>query len=72
VEVSGQIHAPAGFPPGKEPQYPLDRRLGGHQSWSGRGGEEKKDDFPALTGISTVVVQPSLTGNYVVSISKVR
>jgi hypothetical protein len=41
VEVSGQLHAPAAFPPGKEPWYPLDRRLGGLQSRSGRGGEEK-------------------------------
>jgi hypothetical protein len=28
-------------PPGKSPWYPLDRRLGGLQSRSGRGGEEK-------------------------------
>jgi hypothetical protein len=27
--------------PGKEPQYPLDRRLGGPQSRSGRHGEVK-------------------------------
>jgi hypothetical protein len=26
---------------GKSPSYPLDRRLGGPQSHSGRGGEEK-------------------------------
>jgi hypothetical protein len=26
--VSGQLHALAALPPGKEPQYPLDRRLG--------------------------------------------
>jgi len=26
---------------GKSPQFPLDRRLGGPQSWSGCGGEEK-------------------------------
>jgi len=26
------------YPPGKEPQYPMDRRLGGPQSWSGCGG----------------------------------
>jgi hypothetical protein len=26
---------------GKGPWYPLDRRLGGPQSWSGRGGEEE-------------------------------
>jgi len=26
---------------GKSPWYPLDRRLGGPQSWSGHSGEEK-------------------------------
>jgi hypothetical protein len=41
MEVSGQLHAPAALPPGKEPQFPLDRRLGGPKSRSGRGGEEK-------------------------------
>jgi hypothetical protein len=30
------------YPQGKSPWYPLDRRLGGPQSLSGRGGEEKK------------------------------
>jgi hypothetical protein len=29
------------FTSGKEPRYPLDRRLGGPQSRSGRRGEEK-------------------------------
>jgi hypothetical protein len=29
------------YPQGKSPMYPLDRRLGGPQSLSGRGGEEK-------------------------------
>jgi hypothetical protein len=42
LEVSGQLHAPAALLPGKEPpHYPLDRRLGGPQSRSGRRGEEK-------------------------------
>jgi hypothetical protein len=27
MEVSGQLHAPAALCPGKEPQYPLDRKL---------------------------------------------
>jgi hypothetical protein len=27
------------------PWYPLDRRLGGHQSRSGRGGEEKNSQL---------------------------
>jgi hypothetical protein len=29
------------FSPGKEPRYPLDRRLGGPQTRSERSGEEK-------------------------------
>jgi hypothetical protein len=41
MEVSGQIHDAAALSPWKEPQYPIDRRLGGPQSRSGRGGEEK-------------------------------
>jgi hypothetical protein len=37
--VSGQRHAPAGlYLRGKEPGYPLDRRLGGPQSQSGHRG----------------------------------
>jgi hypothetical protein len=41
MKVSGQIHTPAALHQGKGPRYPLDRRLGGHQSLSGGGGEEK-------------------------------
>jgi hypothetical protein len=41
MEVRGQIHAPAALPPGKDPWYPLDRRLDRPQNRSGRGGEEK-------------------------------
>jgi len=29
------------YPWGKRPQYPLERRLGELQRWSGHGGEEK-------------------------------
>jgi hypothetical protein len=36
MEVSGQLHAPAALLPGKKPWYPLDRKLGGPQSRSGR------------------------------------
>jgi hypothetical protein len=35
------------YPHGKIPWYPLDRRLGGPQSRSGRGGEEKNSQPPA-------------------------
>jgi hypothetical protein len=31
---------------GKSPLYPLDRRLGGPQSRTGRGGEEKNSQIP--------------------------
>jgi hypothetical protein len=34
------------YPQGKSPWYPLDRRLGGPQSWSGRGAEEKNIPNP--------------------------
>jgi hypothetical protein len=39
MEVCGQLHAPAALPPGKEAPGLLDRRLGGPQNRSGRGGE---------------------------------
>jgi hypothetical protein len=43
MEVSGQLHAPGVVTAlGKSLCYPLDRRLGGPQSRSGRGDEEKK------------------------------
>jgi hypothetical protein len=46
MEVSGQLHALAALLPEKNPWYPLDRRLGGPQSRSGRGGEEKNSQPP--------------------------
>jgi hypothetical protein len=46
VEVSGELHAAAALPLRKNPWYPLDRRLGGLQSRSGRGGEEKNSQPP--------------------------
>jgi len=44
--VSGQLHAPAALLTGKEPRYPLYRRLGGPESCSGHGGEEKNFQPP--------------------------
>jgi hypothetical protein len=44
--VSGQLHAPDALPPGKDPRYPLHRRLGGPQIRSRRGGEEKNSQPP--------------------------
>jgi hypothetical protein len=37
----------ASRPQGKILWYPLDRRLGGPQSRSGRGGEEKNSQLPS-------------------------
>jgi hypothetical protein len=34
------------YPQGKNPWYALDRRLGGPQSRTGRGGEEKNFQLP--------------------------
>jgi hypothetical protein len=34
------------YPQGKNPRYPLDKRLGGPQSRSGRGGSEKNSQLP--------------------------
>jgi hypothetical protein len=47
MEVSGQLHAPAALPPQEKGSwYPLDRRLGGPQSRSERGGEENNSQPP--------------------------
>jgi len=42
MEVSGPLQAPLDLPQGKNPRYPLNRRMGGPQSWTGRGDEKKK------------------------------
>jgi len=41
---------------GKIPWYPLYRRLGGPQSRSGRGGEEKNSQL--LPGLEPPIIQP--------------
>jgi hypothetical protein len=53
MELSGQLHAPATLSLGKEPQYPLDRRLGGPQGRYGHYGEEK-NFAPAENGTPAV------------------
>jgi hypothetical protein len=59
MKVSDQFHAPTALPPGKEPPwYPLDRRLGGTQSRSGRGGEEKIPSPRRESNPRTPVVHP--------------
>jgi hypothetical protein len=44
------------YPQGKGPCYPLDRRLGGPQSRSGRGSEEKHSQ--PLPGLELPIAQP--------------
>jgi hypothetical protein len=44
------------YPRGKIPGYPLDRRLGGPQCRSGRGGEEKNSQ--PLPGLEPPIIQP--------------
>jgi hypothetical protein len=56
MKVSGQLHVPATLLPGKEPRYPLDRRLGGLQNQSRRGGEEKISQ--PVTGQEPPIIQP--------------
>jgi hypothetical protein len=51
MEVSGKLDASAALLPGKEPRYPLCRRLGGPQSRSEGGGEEKNSQ--SLPGVET-------------------
>jgi hypothetical protein len=42
MEVSGQLHVPVALPHRERaPRWPLDRKLGGPQSRSGRCGEEQ-------------------------------
>jgi hypothetical protein len=44
------------YPQGKSPWYPLDRRLGGPQSWSEHGGEQKSSQV--LLGLKPPIIQP--------------
>jgi hypothetical protein len=53
MDVSDKLHNLAALIPGKEPQYPLDRRLSGPQIRSKCCGEEKN---LAFTGNETSVV----------------
>jgi len=56
--VIGQLYALAALPTERDLAYTLDRRLGGHQSRSGRGSEEKKNTLFAPPENRTPVVQP--------------
>jgi hypothetical protein len=56
MELGGQLHAPVTLLPEKEPCSTLDRRLGGLQSRSGRGSEEKNSQ--PLPGLEHPIIQP--------------
>jgi hypothetical protein len=55
------------YPPGKEPWYPVDRRLRGPQSWSGHTGEEKNSQ--PLTGLGIPIIQP-VAQHYIAELSR--
>jgi hypothetical protein len=56
MRVSRQRHAPAAlYPLGKDPRYPLDRRLGGPQSRSRHTRLEEKSLASARDRISTAL-----------------
>jgi hypothetical protein len=62
MEVSGKFHDPAALPSGKQPRYPLDRKLGGLQNRSGRSSEETKSLFlPGLPARSLVTLLTELS-----------
>jgi len=49
MEVSGLLHVLDALPPPppeKRQRYPLDRRMGGPQSQSGRGEEKHSSSYP--------------------------
>jgi hypothetical protein len=55
--MSSQLRAPGRFTAqGNSTYYPLDRRLRGFKTQSGRGGE-KKDSQP-LSGLEHSIIQP--------------
>jgi hypothetical protein len=57
--VSGKCHAPAALlPGGKDPRYPLYRRLGGPQSRSGQRLEEKSFRLCRGSNLDRPVIQP--------------
>jgi hypothetical protein len=60
MELSGSFTPRPLYPHGKSPWYPLDRRLHGPQSQSGRGGEEKNSQ--PLPGLEPPITQPIVKG----------
>jgi hypothetical protein len=58
MEVSGQLHAKDALPLGKSHRYTLDRRLGGTQSRSEHGVEEKNSQPQPGIELRTPIIQP--------------
>jgi hypothetical protein len=56
MEVSGQLHALAALSLEKDPTYLMNRWMGGPQSRSRRGGEEKNSQ--PLPGLEPPIIQP--------------
>jgi hypothetical protein len=56
MEVSYQLHTPAARPQGNSPWYSLDRRLGGAQIRSGRGGEGQNSQ--SVPRFEPPIIQP--------------
>jgi hypothetical protein len=57
------------YPRGKSSRYPFDRRLGGPQSRSGRGGEEKNSQ--PLPGLESPIIQ-SEAQRYTAKLTRLR
>jgi hypothetical protein len=67
MKVSGHRHTPAALPQRNSPRYPLDMRLGGLQSWSGRyGGKRNLFSLPEIEPWSSSL-QPSSYTDWAVS-----
>jgi len=58
MEVSDGLHAPAALPPGKEPPYPLDRKLGGPRAVLDTVLERKIPSSCLESNHRTPIVQP--------------
>jgi hypothetical protein len=58
MEMRGQLYATASLLQGKSPCYPLDRRVCGPQSRSGRSGEREIPSLHRKLNPKTLIFQP--------------
>jgi hypothetical protein len=58
MEVSGQLHASTALPQGKDPWYPLDRRLGGPRAVLDAMVKRKIPSSRRESNPRTPIVQP--------------